>query len=343
MANFSSSSFGPKRPRVEPVLALGPSASGSAALSIYASDTIMQATPAEGEVSNLVPRAFERLSLSIDPKYVDSFVRREIAGHETASNQRVPTARYYTLSIDAFRSIIENLLRNFLSIKYAEKDKIPVSAIEAELDSFIPVTVDACCSALYSKLRNVHKQYGQYSTRYPTPPTYAKEIELPLPLADAIQNFGVFKPRCINQNYICIPLHPENMNNEGRGSQNWSSFQYEAYKPILRDLGIPLKSVDTRIKSGTAWWTYRPQLVNGTVDLRCIFPPINYSDHSALVASMFVSLNSIGDPVPLIQHLLDDSDYPVRLREINSDFPLNAFSSLCHAPSDEWTQYNQAE
>ncbi|GFP96432.1 hypothetical protein PHJA_001787300 [Phtheirospermum japonicum] len=204
-----------------------------------------------------------------------------------------------------------------------------------------PIIVNACMAALYAKLRTIHKQFQTYATRFTAAPSYSKDIELPLPFADAIQNFGVFTPVGIEDNFVCIPVYPENIQNEGRSTQNWQSYSYEAYMPYMKGLGIPLKSVDTRLKVGSPWWTYFTELQDRHFDLRCIFPPINYSDHSALLASIFMRMNPArDDAVPIITHLdTDVLDYPVRLREISDGFQLRAFSALCHAPREEWNQY----
>lgn len=231
-------------------------------------------------------------------------------------------------------------LRPYLELKHCEQNGLPTTGFAAELDEIVSAIVDACCAALYARLHTVHKEFGTYATRYDAPATYSPDIELPLPFADAIQNFCVFNPRGMLKNYLCIPIHPEGTQNEGRSSQTWNSHKYEASKQILKDLGIPMKSIDhTKIKPGTAWWTYRPSVVCGTFDLRCIFPPSNYSDHSALVASMFLVKKENEEADSLIEFLNDDSNYPKRMRQVAADFQLRAFAAFCHAPSVEWAWY----
>lgn len=127
--------------------------------------------------------------------------------------------------------------------------------------------------------------------------------------------------------------------NEGRSTQIWEAYRYESDVPQLKSLGIPVKSVDIRLKIGSPWWTYKVELHHGHYDLRCIFSPSNYSDHSCMLASMF--LGTTGEPpvvVPIITHLPDDMpDYPVRYRQIPDGYQPRAFAALCLAPRHEWS------
>jgi len=70
-------------------------------------------------------------------------------------------------------------------------------------------------TALYAKLYNIHHDYGVHPSRYLTPPSFAKEIELPLPLALLIESFGAFETSCLTTNYLYIPTCPGNTQHEG--------------------------------------------------------------------------------------------------------------------------------
>lgn len=296
---------------------------------------------ADGNASTLLPREFERLALTVNPDYVDKLRYSKTIGFARPAAQRIAAPRYYQINIVNFRNALSAVATDYLKIKFYEQGLLTYAEVDAELEELIPVLVNACMAALYSKLRNIHKSFQTYATRFNAPPSYSKEIELPLPFADAIQNFGVFSPVGTTTNYLCVPVYPEGVQNEGRSTQNWQSYTYESLSTYMRDLGIPLKSVDTRLKTGSPWWTYRREYRNGHYDLRCIFSPANYSDHSALLASVFLSkINAQNVARDIIAPLADDVlDYPVRLREIPDGFQLRAFSALCHAPREEWNQY----
>lgn len=82
-------------------------------------------------------------------------------------------------------------------------------------------------------------------------------------LPDAIQNVGVFTLHGVLSNYIVAHFYPENVMNEGRLTQIWPFHQYMAYVLQPKALGIPVKSVDTRLEAGSTWWTYEAKLVYG--------------------------------------------------------------------------------
>ncbi|KAH0457705.1 hypothetical protein IEQ34_013020 [Dendrobium chrysotoxum] len=289
--------------------------------------------------TELVPRSVGLLSLTINPEYLQRLISSGELGYERPASRRIPEARYYEIDLDAFKRAMQRILLPYLDWKLNEQGKLTVAEIDTEVNRIAPIIVDACITALYSKMRVIHRQYGRYMTRFVNPPTYARDLELPLPFADAIQNFGVYQPQNVLTNFIYIPVFPDGIQNEGRSTEEWNAFKYEAYVPILKSLGIPVKSVDTRIKEGTPWWLYKVNIVDSQFDLRCIFPPSNYSDHSALCASMFITFDEGGENfTPIVKMKNDDPDYPVRFREIAVGFQLRAFSSLCHAPKVEWSQ-----
>ncbi|KAL6526665.1 hypothetical protein OROGR_015755 [Orobanche gracilis] len=286
--------------------------------------------------TELLLSEFERLSLSIDPGYVSKLVDANIIGYARLPAQLFPVIRYYTINIHVFRSAIQDLVSCFLRTKLYESQSMSFTPAEAEVTRMAHFITDACMTALYAKLHTIHTSYQRYSTRFAARPSYTNDVELPLPLADAIDNFGIFTPLGTETHYLCAPLYPENTLDEGHSTQEWSSHEYEAYSKYLEILEIPVKSVDTCQKFGSSWWTYKAEYADDHFNLRCIFPPINYSDHSALTASMFLSIDENRAVQQIIHPLVDDAEYPVRFREIPDGYQLKAFSALYHGPSDEW-------
>ncbi|KAM0053466.1 hypothetical protein Hdeb2414_s0007g00259901 [Helianthus debilis subsp. tardiflorus] len=296
-----------------------------------ADDTLAVKPPQE-----LVPREFKRLSLTINPEFVRKLCAEGIIGYARLDSQRLPTMRYYTINVATFRETISHLLTSYISRKlyewtFDETDNL--------LTTIIPAITDACMSALYAKLHSIHTKFRTYADRYATAPTYTQDIKLPIPFADAIQNFGPFTPSGTVIHYLCIPTYPENIANEGRCSENLSSSQLDqSYLPYLKQIGIPVMSVDTRADLGSPWWSYKVKYIYGQYDLRCIYPPSNYADHSAMVAALFARANDEGEALPIVQHLADDKDYAFRLREApDGIFQQKMFAALCNAPSVEWT------
>jgi len=294
---------------------------------------------AEEQPIELLPRMFERMALTIDPKFADGLTNQKTIGYFRPHNQRMPTVRYYELNVTNFRESISKILTTYLKFVLAQRKTMSLARIDAEVTLVVPLITNACMAALYSKLRTIHSAYQTYITRFTNRPTYTKEIELPLPLADAIDNVGIFTLSNTEVYYICVPLFPEGTLNEGRSVQAWNSFQYEAYIPMLKEYGIPVKSIDTRRKNGTPWWTYKVSYVSGSYDFRCIYPPANYTEHSAMLASMFARLNEDEEILPIITHQATDVDYPYRFREMPEDYQVKAFAALCQASSPEWNLY----
>lgn len=93
------------------------------------------------------------------------------------------------------------------------------------------IIMKACFTVLYAKLRTIHKQFQTYAGRFQPTPSYTKEIELPLPSADAIQSFGVFTPVGMTEHYVIVPVYQENVANKRRSTQFRSATTYEAYLP----------------------------------------------------------------------------------------------------------------
>ncbi|GER36771.1 pheophorbide a oxygenase family protein [Striga asiatica] len=279
------------------------------------------------------------LSLTINPDYVRKLKASNILGFQRLPAASRSTARYYTLRVDQLRSRFSYILENYLSIKLNEQEEIlSFDEVTNKVNAITPIIVNACMTAVYLKLHNIHKSFQTHSTRFATPPSYTEDLELPLPFADAISQLGVFTPSGLTKNIFCVPVYPEGTENEGRSSEIWHNYDYENVMPCLRTLGIKLKSVDTKSEVGSAWWTFRHEHVYGHFDLRCIFSPVNYSDHACLLASMFIPHeNPDNDASSLIVFHNDDvPNYPCRLREIPPGFQLRAFSALCHGPREEW-------
>lgn len=225
-----------------------------------------------GKIS-LLPRESKRLLLTIDPDFINKLVADKVIGYQRSLANQFPTSQYENI-----RSALTALVKNYLTVKLYQCEVMSDALVDAEVNTMTPIIVNACFAALYAKLRTIHKHVHTYANRFQPPPTYTRDIELPLPLADAIQNLGVFTPSGIVQKYLCIPVYPENVLNEDRSTQIWEAYRYESDVPQLKSLGIPVKSVDTRLKIGSPWWTFKVELHHGHYDLRCIFSPSNYSD-----------------------------------------------------------------
>jgi hypothetical protein len=309
------------------------SASGSLLL------TLGSAEPGDG--NQLLPREFERLALSIDPDFLQKTKDAKIIGFERPVAQRLPNVRYYQINLNLFRSRIKSLFSTYLKKKLYAMRLTSENELTDEVETISNIVVDACCAALYAKLRNIHRQFQTHATRYTTPPSFNKEVELPLPFADAIQNFGVFSPIGTTSSIICVPTYQEGTMNEGRLNQVWESYRYEFYLERIKEAGIPTKTVDIHSKPGNSWWLFKYVWFHDHYDLRCMYPPINYSDHVATVAMMFAEDSTVpNQPAPQLLNTHEtDVQYPYRMMDNSPNSQHRAFAALCHAPREEWNEY----
>lgn len=294
----------------------------------------------EDDTTSYLPREFERLFLSVNPTFIERSRSINCVGYERAPIRRVPILRYYTLSHVHLRTVFTNVFSSYLTDRLFTQGLLTAGEITAEVERIAPLVANACIAAVYAKLRMIHRQFQTFAGRYQAPPSYNKTIELPTPFADAIENIGVFTPVSIEPHYVCVPTFAEGTQNEGRATQHWDSCEYEAYVPYLKSLGIGVKSVDVNKREGSPWWTLKFDWFHNHFNLRCIYPPINYSDHAAATAAMF-ALVPAGDAEPsqCCQAVNGDINYAIRLREMGTGSQLAVFTAMDQAPIEEWNQY----
>lgn len=185
-------------------------------------------------------------TLAINPNYILGLSNAKVFGLTRTSAQPNRMYCYYTIILDNFRSEITNVVTVYLEYKFHDKDELTSNEITQELDRVVLIIVDACMTALYARVGPVQKTSGTYANRFSVASIYSENMLLPLPLADAIQSFGTFSLAGTLTYYICVPVYPENAQNEGHVTQNWNAPLYKFAISMLKDL-IPFKSIDTRI------------------------------------------------------------------------------------------------
>lgn len=325
-----------KRPRTDP---------GETSMALVKVNTPSQgdkgkATSSEAKPTILMDSPQLRLVADINPLLIKRLEARNEIGFRRLLGNKRPTFVVMELNVPYFRACITDVMTGVLRHRYHHSGSYRTSEIEAEIKDIVPYVVDMCCSALYAKFRSIHKSYGTKGTRYTTSPLYTKEIELPLPLALAIEQFGSFETHSLVKNVLIAPTFPEGVTNEGRSKTEFIATQYLAYIPTFKELGIPCKTVDTRQKTGTPWWTYRIQVVNDTADLVCMIPASHYTDLSADLRLLFLSTQ--GEEKKFEQLIIFPDaykklDYGTRDREERSGSNIRTFLALCHGPEEEWT------
>lgn len=289
----------------------------------------------------LIERPIAHVELVSNPNYLLRLKNSNVLAYERGEANRFTAIRYYDINVVNLRRNMSATLTDFLRWRYYQMGRLSDASVIEETTRVVTVTVDACMSALYAKLRTIHKQYPTYAGRYTTPPIYHKDLELPLPFADAIQNFGVFETQALITNHIMVPTYPEGTRYEGRSTEIFAANMYETATIYLKMHGIPLKSVDTRAKFGTAWWTYKAVVNDRLIDLNCILPFLHYSNHTSTCATMFLNTTAAGAIRPIITYKDEDEYYGTKVRSLRLDARYRTFSALCQAPRIEWDYYSR--
>jgi len=289
--------------------------------------------------AELLFREHTRLTLDINPLYTSRLEgRREIGFYHHVNGKKLD-AIYFEINVREFRRCITDVLTKVLTIRYYSHGNLRDSEIATELAEIVPLTVSATMCALYAKLRSIHRAYGKLTSRYTTPPRYTKEVELPLPLAIAIQDFGTFQTSCLPTNYVFAPTYPEGTLYEGRADADFNITDYLSYIPTFRQLGLPLKTVDPVMKKGTSWWTYQVSNSDNTTDLTCILPPSLYTPLSAQIRSLFLATKENSTECSDIISFTGKTivSFGVRLCEAPPNTNVRTFLALSHGPLEEWS------
>lgn len=182
------------------------------------------------------------------------------------------------------------------------------------------------CEAFTSPMEN---------TAVDTPPSLLIRRDWdPLPFALAVQDFGAFETHSLETQSIHAPTFPEGTQHEGLEKAKYPLTEYLSFLPTIKSLAIPCKSIDSWLKTGSAWWVYIVRNVHHTLHLATITLP----ERCSPVRSVYMAPTSIDEPtVTNIVKMLEDSpNYGVRMREMPGS-NVRSFLALCHAPEEEWS------
>nr|CAH2618861.1 putative coat protein 2 [Japanese plum-yew deltapartitivirus]CAI5383909.1 putative coat protein 2 [Japanese plum-yew deltapartitivirus] len=298
-------------------------------------DTSKDAATA-GSVIDYVPKRAYQVTADVNPNFILDLKSNKELGYFRPINKIKSKVVFIELKIATIREIMTAVFRDTLIQRFMRQGRTKLTSAIASAVEVSPIVCDAVMIAIYAKLRYIHKQHGEHSKRYSEPPSYTKDIELPLPFAIAVQDLGTFESRDVEERCLYIPGIPEGTTNECRKEQKWSSFTYQCYIPTLKELGIPFKSVNINLKNGSPWWTYKVLKNAEKLDLVCPLPPLHYSPHSASVRAIFLKLSEKieDDDIIAVDNLT--LDYGTMLREAGIGYNVRAFQALCHAPERDW-------
>jgi hypothetical protein len=286
--------------------------------------------------TDLIPVQFSRLVGEANPEYALSMRQAgELSFQRPAANRMLNT-RDYTLDVKNIRTRITEVATEVLTWLNCEHGNYPTATATANAAADAALIADGCMTALYARLRTIARTFNVNPTRFTTPATFPKEVELPLPFALAIENIGVFDTEDVTPPVRIVPTYPENTTNEGRAAQTWNTSNYLSIVAIMKEQNIPFKKINIHNKTGTPWWTFVPLYNHCEYDLRCIFPPIMYTALSATIAQMFLH-HTKDVPDMIYSAKADDQHHPRRMRVIHPREVPKAFFALCNFPDYTWS------
>lgn len=280
-------------------------------------------------------RAFQ-VEAEVNPNYILSLRATHELGFSRRFSQWKPSIVYVDLIPENMRKVITSTLMLGLAQRFIRAGNLKIAMITQILKDIVPVTCDAIMAATYAKLRYIHKLHGEHSQRYSSSPSYNKDIELPFPFAIAIQDLGIIESQDTEDKSLYLPDFPEGTANEGRIETKWSAFTYQSYIPMMKENGVPFKSVNPHLKIGSAWWTFKVEKQQNTVDLICTLPPLHYTPHSVATRSLFLDTSNVPTDMQIIKLDNFKSDYGSYMREGGIGYSIRAFHALCQAPEEDW-------
>lgn len=290
---------------------------------------------------DLLQWPIERLATQVNQVFLDTIIQNGEGGYEVPDEQIVPTLRVYEINVTNLRNAFRSVLYTILRAKFIERGDRTATAATTLATNVSNLTADACMAALYAKLRSLHRQIYTHKGRFTDQPTYTKDVELPLPFAVAIDGIGMFRTSAMSTRFNVVPVYPENTKNEGRSSDSINFLEYKSYLAYFAEIGIPTRTIDTRVTPGNAWWTYRTSYDGDVYDLKINFPPLHFNDHLANLAIMFLG-NSGADRnnAPIITTKTDDLDYGWYVKDIREGEQARAFAALCQWDPRYWNEKN---
>nr|UHA47119.1 hypothetical protein [Raphanus sativus cryptic virus 2] len=316
---------------VRPSNALVPVGSGSAATQVAANTA----------TKDLLQWPIERLATQVNQVFLDTIIQNGEGGYEVPDDQIVPTLRVYEIHVTNLRNAFRSVLYTVLRTKFIERGDRTVNAATTLATNVSNLTADACMAALFAKLRTLHRQIYTYKGRFTDQPTYTKDIELPLPFAVAIDGIGMFRTSAMSTRFNVVPVYPEGTKNEGRSADSINFLEYKSYLAYFAEIGIPTRTIDTRVTPGNAWWTYRTSYDGDVYDLKINYPPLHFNDHLANLAIMFLGNSGANrNNSSIIITKDDDLDYGWHVKDIREGEQARAFAALSQWAPRYWNEKN---
>ncbi|OMO82839.1 hypothetical protein COLO4_22802 [Corchorus olitorius] len=141
----------------------------------------------------------------------------------------------------------------------------------------------------YLRLRSLNLSDITLGRRFFKRPQVPSPFEVPQPYALAISHLGRVRTSGLPNQMLLTPSLPEDLSPTFGLAENevWSPYAYARSVEYAKSIGMRFATVDLSVKLGSTWWLYRPVLEEGLFSLQCPIPGENFTNATAILASLF--------------------------------------------------------
>nr|CAH2618930.1 putative coat protein 2 [Subalpine fir deltapartitivirus]CAI5384013.1 putative coat protein 2 [Subalpine fir deltapartitivirus] len=279
---------------------------------------------------------YGQVQQSLNEAYVRWLKEKRFLGWKRIPSEIKTRIKDVELELDNLRAAIENVMVDVLGWRMIDSGNFTSDEVATLSPEIAKSVSDAFMTAMYAKLRFIHQQSRTQVSRYSTRPSYSKVVELPLPLAFAIEGLGIVETHSETERRNLIPTIAEGTRHECRKEEEFNTFAYQTHMALMKDLEIPMKAIIPQTQNGNPWWTYKVLAITKKLNLQCTLPPSHYTEYSAHLRAVFLANSSKNEEVQLIKFDHLTPEYGTMFRERDIGFNRLAFEALCQASEEDW-------
>lgn len=284
------------------------------------------------------PIKYSQLSQSLNERYKKWLKEKNILGWRRIPSEFKTRVKDIVLDLSVLRAAIKDVMTSVLRWRMIDDGGYTSDEVSTLATNIAKSVSEACMTALYAKLRFIHFQSRTHASRYTTRPSFSKVVELPLPLAYAIEGLGVFETHSEPEIRKIVPSIAEGTKYEGREEEEFNTLEYQDNMYLMNKLGIPMKTIIPQAQAGNPWWTYKVLKITEKLNLQCTLPPSHYTEYSAHLRSVFLANATKNEEQQLIGFDEVKPEYGTMFRERDIGFNRLAFEAICHSPEEVWNQ-----
>lgn len=279
---------------------------------------------------------YAQVQSSLNEAYLKWLEERQILGWRRVPSEFITRIVDIELDLSVLKGAIKDVIFTTLYWRMTEIGEYTDTEIQTLRARIAASVSEAFITALYAKLRFIHSQSRTHASRYTARPSYSKVVELPLPLALAIEGIGIIETHSEPEIRKIVPGIPEGTKYEGRDEEEFNTLKYQDDMKVLSHLQVPMKSIIPQTQAGTPWWTYKVLKITEKLNLQCTLPPSHYTEYSAHLRSVFFSNSQTNQEWQLIRFTKLKPKYGTMFRERDIGFNRLAFEAICQAPEEVW-------